>query len=185
MDFSNEVGGMNLGCGRLLVVPEKKTEQMPVFRHNGEAHNVMIWKSSRTPASETMKLWNYTPWTGISLQLTLTHACGIEKTMWKLSAAYFYHTSVVYGGVLYQLILVAQNSLLKTCFDFCFEKEKPWINGFYYQVSLLTNSLMYKNSCVRNISIWLQWLQKLNIWVIKGVLLQLQVLLQSVNENLL
>lgn len=134
---------------------------------------------------ENMKLWNYTPWTGISLQLTLTHACGIEKTMWKLSAAYFYHTSVVYGGVLYQLILVAQNSLLKTCFDFCFEKEKPWINGFYYQVSLLTNSLMYKNSCVRNISIWLQWLQKLNIWVIKGVLLQLQVLLQSVNENLL
>lgn len=38
MDFSNEVGGMNLGCGRLLVVPEKKTEQMPVFQHNGESH---------------------------------------------------------------------------------------------------------------------------------------------------
>lgn len=42
MDFSNEVGGMNLGCGRLLVVPEKKTERMLVFQHNGEADNVII-----------------------------------------------------------------------------------------------------------------------------------------------
>lgn len=68
---------------------------------HGHADSVAIWISNHPPRSEThchettvySLKWN--SW------LTLTHACGIEKTMLAY-LKYFYQSFVVHWGVLYQ-----------------------------------------------------------------------------------